>query len=168
MRTSEETSAAAPVDRFTPLAVDALSQRLSVTFRATGDSMRPTIRDGDVIHVAPVPAADLRIGDVLLCRCGSRLLAHRLVAVTERAAGERWLHLRGDAKGGCDAPIRDADVIGRVESVRRAGSTSRIALGGVAARARHRAWVYACALRARVRLPTAAWRDHLSVIIQPG
>jgi hypothetical protein len=163
-----DTAVAAHVDRFTSIAVDALARGLSVTFRAAGDSMRPTIRDGDAIQVAPVSAATLHVGDVLLCRCGSRLLAHRLVAVTERADGERWLHLRGDAKGGCDAPIRDADVIGRVELVRRAGSTSRIALRGMAARARHRAWVYACALRERVRVPTAASSDHLSVIIPPG
>jgi hypothetical protein len=70
---------------------------------------------------------------VLLCRVGSRLLAHRLVAVTEDVAGERWLFLRGDANEHCDAPARDDDVIGRVESVRRAGSTSRVALSAVAA-----------------------------------
>jgi signal peptidase I len=135
MRRAGET-AVAHVDRFTPVAVDALAGGLSVTFRAGGDSMRPAIRDGDVIHVAPASAADIRVGDVVLCRVGSRLLAHRLVAVTEDADGERWLHLRGDAKGGCDAPVRDADVIGRVEAVWRDGSTRRVVDRGVVAKAR--------------------------------
>ena len=126
----------AHVDRFTTLAADALARGITVTFRAHGDSMRPAIRDGDMIQVAPVSAVDLRIGDVLLCRCDSRLLAHRLIAVSERVDGDRWLYLRGDAKGGCDAPLRPADVLGRVEAVRRAGSTTRVDLRSVAATAR--------------------------------
>jgi len=126
----------AHVDRFSALAADALGRGITVTFRAHGDSMRPAIRDGDMIVVAPVPAGDLCIGDVLLCRCDSRLLAHRLIAVTESADGDRWLHLRGDAKGGCDAPVRAADVLGRVESVRRSGSSTRVDLRAVTARAR--------------------------------
>jgi hypothetical protein len=127
--------AAAPADRFTPIAVDALSRGIGVTFRAVGDSMRPAILDGDVIQVSPASAADIRLGEVLLCRCGSRLLAHRLVAVTE-GAGERWLHLRGDSMGGCDAPVSSADVLGRVESVWRGGVSIEIAPRGVAARVR--------------------------------
>src|SRR5262249_21382736 len=94
------------------------------------------ICDGDMIVVSPASADDLRIGDVLLCRCDARLLAHRLIAVTESADGDRWLHLRGDAKGGCDAPVRAADVLGRVEAVRHSGSTTRTDLRGAAARAR--------------------------------
>jgi len=124
------------VDRFTPIALDALARGICVTFRAAGDSMWPAIRDGDVINVAPASAADTRVGDVLLRRVGARLLAHRLVAVTEDADGERWLFLRGDANDGCDAPARDRDIIGRVESVRRSGSTTRVDLRRVAAKAR--------------------------------
>jgi hypothetical protein len=123
------------VDRFTPIALDALARGISVTFRAAGDSMWPAIHDGDLINVVPASAEDLRIGDVLLCRSGTRLLAHRLVAITE-GAGDRWLHLRGDAKGGCDAPVRAADVLGRVESVLRGDSTTPCDRQGVAARAR--------------------------------
>ena len=71
---------------FSTVLLDALAGGLTVRFRAQGGSMYPTIRDGEVITVAPVPTATFNGGDVLLCRCGSRVLAHRVIARLRRAA----------------------------------------------------------------------------------
>ena len=106
-----------------------------VTFRAEGLSMYPAIRHGELITVGPIAADRIVRGDVLLCRHSTGVLAHRVVAMTGHG-GRRVLHLRGDAKRACDAPIAPTDVIGRVLSVRRNGRA--IPLSGRAARLRHR------------------------------
>ena len=115
---------------------DALTTGALVRFRAEGSSMYPTIRDGEAITVAPVAAADVVRGDVLLCRHGTRVLAHRVVGVTT-CGSERFFALRGDAKTSCDASVGGGGVLGRVIGVQRNGRA--IALSGSAARWRFHA-----------------------------
>ena len=115
---------------------DALAKGTTVRFRAEGISMYPTIRDGEVITVARVAAAEVVRGDVLLCRHGTRVLAHRVVGMTT-CGSERFFALRGDAKAASDGSIGGDDVVGRVICLERHGRT--IALSGRAARWRYRA-----------------------------
>lgn len=103
---------------FPDLVADLLRQGCEVRFRAEGDSMAPAIISGDTVILRPVRLAQVRPGDVLACRRQSRLFLHRLVAISE-AGGETWLHLRGDAKRGLDAPLPLTAVIGRVAAVER-------------------------------------------------
>lgn len=115
---------------------DALAKGTTVRFRAEGISMYPTIRHGEAITVARVVTADVVRGDVLLCRHGTRVLAHRVVSVT-RCGSERFFELRGDAKASCDASVAGGAVVGRVIGVGRNGRV--IALSGRAARWRYHA-----------------------------
>ena len=115
---------------------EALTNGTIVRFRAEGISMYPTIRDGEAITVAAVSTDDVVRGDVLLCRHGKRVLAHRVVGVTT-CGTERFFELRGDAKTSCDAPVAANAVVGKVIGVRRNGRV--IPLAGRAARLRHRA-----------------------------
>jgi signal peptidase I len=95
---------------------------LSVRFRACGDSMSPTILNGDIITVAPVALDDVATGDILLYRDGDRVLAHRLVGLT--APGhECQFRLRGDANIRCDRPVVTAQIVGRVAAIERGGRT---------------------------------------------
>lgn len=144
MSDSEEQLPAITVPRFTDVVTDLLTASretiaaggVAVRFRARGDSMYPFIRDGESITVGPASIHDVVRGDVLLCRHAGRILAHRVVSMST-LSGERVLYLRGDAKQGCDAPVREADVIGRVLSVHRHGRT--IPMSGARARLRYRA-----------------------------
>ena len=131
---------------------EALRHGTRVRFRAEGDSMYPTIRDGESITIAAVSTAEVVRGDVLLCRHGKRVLAHRVVAVTARGS-DRVFHLRGDAKAACDAPVAAGDVVGRVISVCRNGRTA--SLCGPASRLRHRAQAAASRAKAFVRSKAA-------------
>jgi hypothetical protein len=99
----------------------------SISFRAAGDSMYPSIRDGESIIVSPLHGDRIVRGDVLLCRHGDRFLAHRVVELSG-VGPERVVRLRGDAKRDCDAPVAESSVIGKVVSVRRDGRT--ISLSG--------------------------------------
>ena len=113
---------------------DALAKGTTVRFRAEGISMYPTIRNGEAITVVRVATTDVVRGDVLLCRHGMRVLAHRVVGVAT-CGSERFFDLRGDAKATCDASVAGGAVIGRVVGVGRNGRV--IALSGRTARWRY-------------------------------
>ena len=114
--------------------------------------MYPTIRDGETITAAPVASAEIVCGDVLLFRSSGRLMAHRVVGVTEEG-GARVLRIRGDAKRACDAPVAPTDVIGRVIAVDRGRCV--IPLLGRVARLRYRARAAISRTRRRIERPLA-------------
>jgi signal peptidase I len=120
---------------FQDVIADALASGNRIRFRAAGTSMLPTIRDGDLITIAPVAPNEIVAGDVLLCRHGDRLFAHRLVAVT-RQGPERMLELRGDCNTDADAIVSERAIVAKVIDVSRNGRV--IPLAGWRARVRHR------------------------------
>jgi hypothetical protein len=83
--------------------------------------MQPTIEDGERITVAPIGAAAVTRGDILLYQSECGVKAHRVVGIRRSAKGEdvRYL-LRGDASVDREDPVRPAQVLGRVVSVQRA------------------------------------------------
>ena len=85
-----------------------------VRFRATGSSMHPTIRDGEILHVEGVELTSIRRGDVLLYRQGKRPIAHRVVQIYRDGLAISGFLLCGDAKTACDAAIEPHQVLGRV------------------------------------------------------
>ena len=131
---------------------EALTNGTAVRFRAEGESMYPTIRDGETITVAAVATDEVVRGDILLCRHGARWLAHRVVGGTGRG-GERVFEMQGDAKGSCDAPVAASAVAGRVMYVHRNGRLIRIC--GPAARMRRAVRVAASRARSFIRQPRA-------------
>jgi hypothetical protein len=101
------------------LSAGVLGRDRAFRFRARGGSMAPFLRDGDLLTVAPVDPAVLRVGDVVLYRAGAdRLAAHRIVA--RRLEGERlrWV-ARGDAATGPGDLVAAEQVLGRVVRVQR-------------------------------------------------
>jgi phage repressor protein C with HTH and peptisase S24 domain len=104
-----------------------LEDGLSVRFRASGRSMLPALRDGEYLIVAPGRAADIDIGDVVLCDTRRGPVAHRVQSVQRRADGEKQFTLRGDASSECDRPVAAPQVRGRIVSVERDGR--RVSLG---------------------------------------
>ncbi len=139
-------------DIFVGVMDEALRVGTLVRFRAEGDSMYPTIRNGEAITIAPVSADEVVRGDVLLCRHDERVLAHRVVGVTTHGA-DRLFYLRGDAKAACDAPVGADALVGKVISVCRNGRMTPLC--GPVARLRHRARAAASRAKAFVRLRAA-------------
>ncbi len=122
---------------FPVLISDLLTDGNKVRFRAPGDSMYPTIRDGDEITVAPIDAASITIGDIILYRHKSGITAHRVMHIIEpseenapsapkdpqdRSSSETLqFFLRGDAAIVFDDPIRANQILGKVTLVERQG-----------------------------------------------
>ncbi|NLB66342.1 MAG: hypothetical protein GX803_07735 [Lentisphaerae bacterium] len=86
-----------------------LEQHTPVTFRASGPSMNPTLRDGDVVQVVPPPSGPLKLGSLVLYRLYGRLALHRVVRRDCRS--QRWFIVGDAAVAGGDW-IATADILG--------------------------------------------------------
>ncbi len=105
------------------LVEEALKSGRRVRFRATGESMRPAIREGDILLVAPARPEELAPGDIVLSRVGRKLTAHRLVEVLRaeapegREGGVLRVVCRGDAVSAPDLPLEGSRVLGKIVAV---------------------------------------------------
>ena len=87
-------------------------------FVVGGGSMEPTIPIGSVVLALPVPAAELREGDVVSVRAGPdrAVYTHRITRLVV-SDGEQWLGTKGDANEDPDPTLVPASaVIGRVDT----------------------------------------------------
>jgi hypothetical protein len=67
-----------------------------IRFKAAGNSMHPTIRQGDTLIVEPCNPTLLAVGDIVLFKDAGRLFAHRIIRITHAAsrAGSPLLKFR--------------------------------------------------------------------------
>lgn len=98
-------------------------------FQAIGRSMLPTIEDGEIVHVVPVAADMLRIGDIVLLRIGEQFKAHRII----RKRGQCFI-TRGDAGLDSDGEIPSDQILGRVTAKETLNSRRLVRLDGMKAR----------------------------------
>jgi len=95
-------------------------------FEATGGSMSPFMRDGDVITVSPLSGTSPRLGDVVafIRLENGKLVVHRLVGKRDGC----YL-IRGDSAPDNADLIPRASVLGRVTKVERDGKRLYLGLG---------------------------------------
>lgn len=101
------------------------------------NSMLPSIKPGELIHIAPVQHDRLTSGDVVVFRSNDVFVAHRLVWRKGFMA-----RTKGDNNAYCDPPISVFDIVGVVE-----GKYSRRAF-----------WYYLARNRLRHYMPRPARR----------
>lgn len=98
-----------------------LADRDGVTFRADGTCMYPTIRPGDILRIQSRAAADVSVGDVVVCRRPTHLFCHR-VAAKGFEEGRAFIVTRHDRTSvGGDGPTFDENLLGVVVAVERGG-----------------------------------------------
>jgi phage repressor protein C with HTH and peptisase S24 domain len=68
----------------TPYQIAALQRGETVQIRPHGQSMRPKVRDGARVTVAPSRANDLKVEDIVLVRVRGRVYLHLIKAVDGR------------------------------------------------------------------------------------
>jgi uncharacterized repeat protein (TIGR01451 family) len=112
-----------------------LSKGLGVRFQAHGRSMQPTIQDGEILHVKPVSAKNLRRGDIVLFAERMNYKAHRLISVD---LNHGVFMTRGDAGTESDGVLQAEQILGRVvaKEENSEGRTRVVRLGGKPARIR--------------------------------
>lgn len=92
----------------------------AVPFVVTSASMAPFLLPGDCITVRAIVDRPVRPGDLVLARVLPRPIVHRVVACRWRA-GEGRFTTKGDNTVHCDAPLADAEIVGRVYRIERRG-----------------------------------------------
>jgi signal peptidase I len=92
----------------------------TVRLRVIGNSMVPSIMPGDVITVRQGSLNEIYLGDLVLCTRERGFAVHRVAAKTN-CFGECFLLTRGDRLRHDDPPVSSATLLGRVESIERAG-----------------------------------------------
>ena len=124
-------------DLFSDMIEETLKWDHSIRFRAPGDSMYPTIYDGDVVTVMPIETASITIGDIILYRHRSGVTAHRVKRIFKRSEKDSLsalqgpqdrsssetldFLLRGDAAINDDAPVSSEQILGKLVSIERNG-----------------------------------------------
>jgi hypothetical protein len=136
---------------------ESLRKNGEARIRVHGGSMWPWLRPEDEVLIRADEFARVAPGRIILFAREDRLFAHR---VLRRARGEpdhaRCLVTKGDTLAETDAPVREAEFLGRVVAVRRGGreisldTFPQAALGRLCALLTHasRFW-YPLALSAR-------------------
>lgn len=104
---------------FYTLSKDILARGTSLRFQARGNSMRPFIKDGDILGIKPIEATEVQVGDVILFRQGGRILVHRVVK--RHVENEVMLIVKGDSHLRPDGPVHPDQLLGKVTSVEREG-----------------------------------------------
>ena len=102
-----------------------LDKGVSFRFRATGFSMSPFIRNGDVLTVSPLSGGP-HLGDVVafVKRQTGGLVIHRVVRT-----GAGHCLIRGDNSSRDDGYVSEADILGRITKVERSGKKILLGLG---------------------------------------
>ncbi len=96
---------------------DVLDAGASVRFRASGDSMLPSIGPGEILEIERVDPATIRRGDVVLARLSRGLTAHRVVRI-QRDGGTFRFVMRGDNTPRDDEAFDQSSLLGRVKARR--------------------------------------------------
>lgn len=104
----------------TEILLDCLARGLDVQFEARGTSMKPFIRDGDVVQVTPAQPTDLRPGVIVLALSDAGApLVHRITARRKGPENTLLYRLRGDAHVANDGWFKPARIPGIVRRIRR-------------------------------------------------
>jgi signal peptidase I len=124
-------------DLFSEMIEETLNRGHSIRFSAPGDSMYPTICDGDLIAVEPIKPAAVMVGDIILYQHKSKVTVHRVMHILKRSERnsrsvlqgpqDRSLSetlefvFRGDAAISDDDPVSSEQILGKVVSIERNG-----------------------------------------------
>jgi signal peptidase len=98
------------------LAAEALDSSGQLRLRATGTSMLPALRPGDMLQFHSYRIESAAVGDIVLFRRADSLVIHRVIARSDTG-----LVTQGDALAAPDPPVSNADVLGTLVSVTRRG-----------------------------------------------
>lgn len=100
-------------DAYFALVEEQLAAGLQVSLPLRGISMKPLLREGDVLVLSPLHGQEATVGDVVLFRYGHRHILHRIVGIDDGG-----YTLQGDNAYTTESAAR-ADLLARLVEVRR-------------------------------------------------
>jgi signal peptidase I len=106
---------------FPELFRDILERGLSLRIKATGKSMSPFLRGGEIITIKKVPFSSLRRGDLILFVSGAgQILLHRIIGKKRLDDGSFVFRTKGDASMTFDEPAAEERILGKACSIEKA------------------------------------------------
>ena len=105
-----------------------IRQGRSVQIQASGYSMFPFLRKGDLLTVDPVLMEKIRRGDIVVFEMGEKWIAHRVIKLRTSAENLEFL-LRGDTCIAFDPVVYNGNYIGVITVFSRKQSEKNIKAG---------------------------------------
>jgi len=106
-----------------------ISQGRSVKILASGYSMFPFLRKGDLLTVEPVPMKTIKRGDVVVFESEEKWIAHRVIKIRSNPESLEFL-LRGDTCIAFDPLVNEGNYIGFIQVYSRKNSVKNITSDG--------------------------------------
>ena len=107
---------------------EAIKKGHSVQTLASGYSMFPFLRKGDILTIEPVPMETIKRGDVVVFESEEKWIAHRVIKIRSNARGLEFL-LRGDSCIEFDPAVDKENYIGSVKVFTRKNSKKVLSSG---------------------------------------
>lgn len=103
--------------------ISLLREGKSVCLNASGGSMYPFVKDGDIIKVVPLSENDIKIGDIISVDVDNKgkawFYVHRLVKIYKDTDKKLYV-TKGDASNvGFDEPVGFKRIVGEVAEIER-------------------------------------------------
>jgi signal peptidase len=109
---------------------EAIKNGHAVQTLASGYSMFPFLRKGDLLTVKPVPMDKIKRGDVVVFESEDRWIAHRVIKIRSNTEGLEFL-LRGDTCIAFDPLVDKENFIGSVQIFTRENSKKVLSKGAL-------------------------------------
>lgn len=107
-----------------------IRQGRSVQIVASGYSMYPFLRKGDLLTVEPVTMETIKLGDIVVFESGGKWIAHRVIHIRSKADSLGFL-LRGDTCIEFDPVVNKENYIGSVRVFTRKNSKKNSSTGAL-------------------------------------
>ena len=98
----------------------------AVKIVASGYSMFPFMRNGDIQTISPIPIEEIQIGDVAVFERNNDWISHRVIDI-RKTNNEITLILRGDTCIQLDPLVTKANYIGKTVAFERGGKVYEVA-----------------------------------------
>lgn len=114
------------MNTFLTISRELFEQGKSVRFKVQGWSMRPFVRNGDLVTVSPVENSPVKMGDVVFYSTGeNKVIVHRVVGKYEKNNKANML-IKGDACFGLPDRVDSTNVLGKVVAIERNGHARKL------------------------------------------
>jgi len=108
------------------LSKEMMKEGYRVSLRATGKSMYPFIRDGDIIEIERVNVQQIKLGDIIFYHNEDRdIVAHRVIRKSSGNLGPLFI-TKGDANSDSGEEVQPDKILGRVIAIERNGQKIRL------------------------------------------
>lgn len=97
-----------------------LNKDIILRIKVTGESMKPFLKDGDIVIIKKACSKEINIGDLILFRNNNGFtVLHRVISRKRNHKGKIEFTTKGDRLISSDEPIIEENVLGKVVKIEK-------------------------------------------------